>query len=231
MKKHIQLIILSFLLAGMATAQEFVTPLSSLSGDALAETNDGKTIEGRISMATMGMKGLMSFRIKEESTGIAHKFKAEDVKSLRIRIDAMGKMETLSQQTSNITRASKANFNEYREREFIYYHQVEWPEKPGKYMLVQLLNEGWDSKIKVYDFPSKKTATTSVGGFAIAGNEAKSFVVDYMGSTNIVDRRNYKSDHFPKMFGSCDQLSAFDDKQSSFSDFAVHVFIFETECN
>jgi hypothetical protein len=212
-------------------AQQFYTPLTTLTGDAVATTSDGRVISGDIRMVSMGMKGLMSFRIKDAVTEEVHKFEAEEVKTLSIRMDGIAKFETLSQQTSNISRMSKANFKEYETREFIYFHQVEWPDKPGKFLLVQLLNEGWDSKVKVYDYPIKKTGTTSIGGIAVMGGEAKSFIVDFEGKTSIVDRNNYKKTHFDRMFSGCENVMALEEKYKSFEDFALHVFTYEKECN
>lgn len=228
-KLSITIYLLMFSIASFS--QQFVTPLTTLTGAATAETVDGRTISGDIRMVSMGMKGLMSFRIIEYSTGQTHKFVAEEVKKLSVKMDGFAKLETLTQQTSNISRMGKADFEEYEKREFIFFHQVAWPDKPGKYLLVQLLNEGWDSKIKVYDYPIKKTATTSIGGLAIAGNEAKSFVVDYEGTITIIDRANYKKTHFEKMFSGCESVTALEDKFKSFQEFALHVFLYETECN
>lgn len=225
------MIVLALLMvANFAEAQQFLTPVSSLTGDAVAETQDGKTISGDIRMAVLGPKGLIKFRIKDEGTGEVFKFEAEQVKTLRVKMDGLAKLETFAQQTSTISRLSNANFDEAQEREFIYYHTVAWPDKPGKYMLVQLLNAGWESKVKVYDYPAKKTGTTSIGGIDVAGGEAKSYVVDYLGTTSIVDKKNYKKSHFDKMFGGCEAITSLEENQSGFDDFALHVFLFEKEC-
>lgn len=212
-------------------AQQFLTPLTTLTGDAQVITQDDRTINGDIRMATMGPKGLISFRVKETETGTVHKFAAEDVKTLRLKLDQMAKIELYQQQTATITRLSNANFEEFQEREFIYYHQVAWPGKPDKYLLVQLLNEGWDSKIKVYDYPGgMKTGTTSINGVAVSGGDAKSFVVDYLGETQIVNKRNYEKEHFGRLFGNCPNVVALDPKDRDFNNFALHVFTFETGC-
>lgn len=211
-------------------AQQFLTPVSTITGDAVVETQDGRIIEGDIRTAMFGMKGLMSFRIKDAETGEVERFKAEDVKSVRIKMDGWGKLATLNQQTSNLSKMSSADFSEAADREYIYYDQVAWPGKKNKHMLVQLLNAGWADKIKVYDYPSKKTSTTSVGGIAVAGGDAKAYVVSYGGETMIVDKKKYQKTYFSQLFNDCEAFHEMEEKDTRFIHFASHVFLYETAC-
>jgi hypothetical protein len=232
MKKYFQILLGSLLclfLFENASAQQFLTPVSTLSGDARAITKDGRTIEGKISTAMLGPKGLISFRIKDEQTGETTRFKAEEIDSLRIKMDGLAKMMTLSDQTSNLRKLSNANFNEINEREYIYYHQVQWPGK-SKFRLVQLLNAGWHDQIQVYD-SGQKTANTSVGGIAVAGGEAKSYVIRYKGETFLVESKNYQKQHFPALFANCPPLMGLEKSDTRFRFMAEHIFVFTTECN
>jgi hypothetical protein len=216
-----------------ANAQQFLTPVNALTGDAKVVTQDGDVIEGDIRTAMFSGKGLKSFRIKDAETGEKTRFKAEDVKSLRIKMDAWGKLATKLEQTSSIQKASKANFDEAVDREYIYYHTVKWPEKRNKYILSQLLNAGFDSKIKVYDYPSgKKTASVGIGGMDIAGGNAKEYVVKLPGQeeTIMALKRKYDDTYFDMFFGDCEKLSSLDEDDKDWDDFAAHVFIYETEC-
>ncbi|MBK6264331.1 hypothetical protein JKA74_04725 [Marivirga sp. S37H4] len=223
----------SFALAlnvGALNAQQFLTPVNTLTGDAKVETTDGKVIEGDIRTAMFGGKGLMSFRIKDETTGDVTRFKAEEVKSLRVKMDGWGKMAMLSEQTSSLQKMSNANFDESVDREYIYYHTVKWPGKKNKYRLVQLLNAGFDNAIKVYDYPGKKTASVGMGGMTIAGGNAKTYVVAYGGETVLVEKGKYTKKHFDELFKDCPSLNELDKKDKDWREFASHVFINETSC-
>lgn len=216
------------------SAQQFLTPVNSLTGDAKVVTLDGDVVEGDIRTALFSGKGLKSFRIKDMETGDVTRFKAEDVQSLRIKMDAWGKFLTLGEQTSNLQKMSRADFNESVDREYIYYHTVKWPEKKNKYILSQLLNPGFDSKIKVYDYPAgKQTASIGVGGMSVMGGNAKEYVVKLEGQeeTFMALKRKYDDEYFDMFFGDCEKLSSLDKDDKEWDDFAAHVFIYETECD
>lgn len=228
-------IVLAMIIASSLSlnAQQFLTPVNTLTGDAKVVTKDGKVVEGDIRTAMFSGKGLKSFRIKDEETGEKIRFKAEEVESLRIKMDAWAKFATKMEQTSSIQKISKANFDEAVDREYIYYHSVKWPNKKNKYILSQLLNAGFDSKIKVYDYPSgKKTASVGVAGMSIAGGNAKEYVVKLEGEeeTYMALKRKYDDEYFDTFFTNCDKLTSLEKNDKEWNEFAAHVFIYETEC-
>jgi hypothetical protein len=215
------------------SAQQFLTPVNSLTGDAKVVTKDGEVVEGDIRTALFSGKGLKSFRIKDAETGEKIRFKAEDVESLRIEMDAWGKLLTLGEQTSNLQKMSQADFNESVDRKYIYYHTVKWPEKRNKYILSQLLNPGFDSKIKIYDYPAgKQTASIGVGGMSVMGGNAKEYVVKLDGQeeTIMALKRKYDKEYFDMFFGDCEKLNSLDKDDKDWDEFAAHVFIYDTEC-
>ncbi|WP_296623479.1 hypothetical protein [Marivirga sp.] len=234
MKKLISLLgtVLIFVLTATFTlsAQQFLTPVSTITGDAKVVTKSGDVIEGDIRTAFFGGKGLKSFRIKDAETGDITRFKAEDVESVRIKMDGWGKFSTVMEQTSSLQKMATADFNESVDREYIYYHTVLWPGKKNKYMLSQLLNAGFDSKIKVYDYPAKKTASAGIGGITVVGGNAKKYVVAIDGETHMVEKGKYKKRDFDLLFSDCEKLNSLDKGDKDWSDMAAHVFIYDTEC-
>ncbi|MGM0581165.1 MAG: hypothetical protein ACQETL_10825 [Bacteroidota bacterium] len=215
------------------SAQQFLTPVNSLTGDAKVVTKDGEVIKGDIRSAFFSGKGLKSFRIKDAETGEKTRFKADEVESLRIKMDAWAKFATKMEQTSSVQKMSEANFEEAVDREYIYYHSVKWPKKRKKYILSQLLNAGFDSKIKVYDYPAgKKTASVGIGGMDIAGGNAKEYVVKLgdQEETIMALKRKYDKEYFDMFFGDCEKLSSLDKNEKEWDEFAAHVFIYDTEC-
>ncbi|WKV11615.1 hypothetical protein [Marivirga harenae] len=222
--------VLSFAIS-TTQAQQFLTPVSTLTGDAMVETTDGKMIEGDIRTAFFSGKGLKSFRIKDAETGDVTRFKAEEVKSLRIKMDGWGKLATYAEQTSSLQKMATADFDEAVDREYIYYHTVKWPGKKDKFMLSQLLNPGFDNKIKVYDYPGKKTASAGIGGMTVVGGNAKKYVVAIDGKTYMVEKGKYKKEDFDMLFSDCEKLNSLEKSDKEWDEMALHVFVNDTECD
>jgi hypothetical protein len=210
-------------------AQHFVTPLQSISGVGLVVTVEGKEIPCEIRSALFGMNGLASLTVRDTVTGEKLKFKAEQVARLRIKIDALAKMEMLADKTSNLKKLRDADFSEITDREYAYYDQVQIPGK-DHFVLTQLLNPGFDSKIRVYDKPMAKTGETEIGGIAVSGGQAKAYYVIRDGVTTEITRGKYAKAFFPLLFSDCpDLVAAFPDPE--FADFAEHVLYFEKFCH
>ena len=210
-------------------SQSFVTPLTSISGDAALTTKDGKEIPCDIKMALFGPQGIMSLTIKDSVTGEKTRFKAEQVAKLRVKIDGLAKLEMMADKTSNLKKWLKADFNEIVDRKYAYYEQVQIPGK-DKYVLTQLLNPGFDGKIKVFDKPNAKTGDTSIGGIAVSGGEAKAYYVIQNGVTFEITRKKYAKEFFKQLFPDCPEM----DKtypDPDFADFAVHILYYEKMCH
>jgi len=235
MKKS--LLTLSLTLACLLTqAQTFLIPVESFIGAQPSSlvTVAGDTIHGEVRSALF-MNGLLkSFTFRIESTDEKIKYKAEDVKYLRVKASQMATWESLSVGTSTISRMSKTDFNQIKNREFIEFEQALQPGNKNKYALLQLLNPGFDSKIKVYSDPNgPKTGTTTINGMAISGGEDKSYLVVKGGiKAERIKKKDYK-ESFAILFGDCPDLIktySADNKKIEFWDFAGHVFDYDQSC-
>ncbi len=229
MKKTILILLACSLgLTANLLAQGFVTPLTSISGETLLTTTDGKEIPCEIKMAMFGPTGIMSLTVKDNATGEKVRYKAEQVAKLRVKIDGLAKLEMIADKTSNLKKMMNADFNEITERKYAYYEQVQIPGK-DKYVLTQLLNPGFDNKIKVYDKPMAKTGETSVGGIAVSGGEARAYFILKDGVTLEITRGKYAREYFKQLFSGCpDLLKAYPEPE--FADFAEHVLYYERLC-
>ena len=212
-------------------AQYFLTPVNALlNSDAQIVLIDGSVVKGKVTSSTLGDKGLVSIGLKDEA-GAKYKFKPEQVKSVRCSITKMMKLELFSDKTSNLGRLANPTFNELKERDYVEFEQVEWPDKPGKFLLSQLLNPGFDSKIKVYDYPGKKTGNVSVVGIPVKGNEARVFIVRKGDQILMVDKRRYEKEHFATLFADCPAVvSSLSSDEKGFNYFAAHTFTYENDC-
>ena len=208
-------------------AQSFVTPISSITGDATVITQADQTIQGKIVAALTGMKGLTSLTLKDLD-GQKHKFKAVDIKSIKIKVDNLAKLEMIANKTENLEKLFEADFDEIVDRKFIYYKQVKVPGK-DRYVLSQLLNPGFNNKISVFDKPGAKTGETSVGGMAVSGNRAKAYYIIVNGKAKEISKSKYRKGQFNELFESCPAMIQFYSKPN-FSDFAQHVLYYELNC-
>ncbi|NOY51228.1 MAG: hypothetical protein GXO88_11800 [Chlorobi bacterium] len=224
-KKYLVLLSAILLLSSMTYAQ-FVTPLSSISGPAEVIKLDGSTIKGKIKYASFGPNGMMSFMLLDEQ-GNKNKFKASDIEQLKLKVDGLAKIEIIAEQSSNIKKLANSNFSEVVEREYIYWKRVKHPTK-DKYLLLQLLNPGFDDKIQVYDMPNARSGETSSGNIGISGNEATAYYVVKDGNTLIIRKKKYKKQDFGVLFNDCPKIT--ENNKADFKYFAEHVFFYNELC-
>lgn len=225
MTKQKFLLIQLFSILILSVSAQFVTPLESISGDAIVTTVSGDILEGNLKNAMTGPNGLISFKL-EDYNGRDHKFKAADAKELKIKVDGLAKLEIIAEQSSNISKLAKSNFEEVVQREYIIWQQLKHPKK-DKFIMLQLLNPGFDSKIKVYHKPNAESGETSVGGVAISGGEAKAYILVKDGKTIEMTKKDYKKGGYSELFSDCDQMN---NPKPDFKEFAVDVFTYDQDC-
>lgn len=227
MKKAIAslLFLLTCIFLSPSIRAQFVTPIYAISGSVEVITLEGETLKGELRNAGFGPNGIMSFKVIEES-GEGRKFKADEVKQLKIKVDGLAKMEIIAEQSSNIEKLAHSNFEEVLDRAFIYWQRVKHPTK-DKYLLLQLLNPGFDHRLKVYDKPGSKSGETSVGGVAVSGNQSGAYYVIKNGETLLISKKKYQKQDYQLLFGDCEKMKI---DKPNFKEFAAHVFIYESTC-
>lgn len=227
MKKLILLLTLVGLLTVQLAAQSFLTPLTSISGDAELVTVDDEAISGKLVMALTGMKGLNSLTIKDTDDQ-KHKFKAEDVKRLKIKVDKLAKLEIITEQTSNLEKMMQADFSEINTREYVFYERIRVPGK-DQFVLVQWLNPGFGERIRVFEKPGAKSGETSVNGVAVKGNTMTACYVIVNGEVREIKKSAYRKTHFQELFGDCEDMVKLYEKPE-FDDFAEHILYYDLHC-
>ena len=209
----------------LTKAQEFLTPLETLTGKVQVTPVDGKTVYGKLTSVSFEARGLGNFRVKDSATDEVIKFTPENVKTLQVKMTFNNRMETIEKQS--MFKLLKSKGKEVSEREYITFNLVTYPEKKDKILLLQLLNPDFSSKIQVYEHKVGGKSSTSILGIETELNEATSFIIVINGVSSFVEKKKYKTDYFDKIFASCPELMAMPEKEVSFSDFAKHVSIFE----
>mgnify|MGYP006921589260 CR=1 FL=1 len=230
--KKLQLISIMLVVPFMLRAQAFISGVSELhpSKDCIVELTDGSEMKAGMSSAVIINGFLKTVTLKDEN-GVKTKLKADEIRRLKVKADALAKLDMMAESTSSVKELIKTDYNDIIDREYIIYEQALLPKKKDKYRLLQLLNPGFDHRIKVYQDPdAKETMGLSLGDVQLTGGEDKSYLVVKDGAKSVVVKKNkYKKD-FPELFGDCSIGEIIDSGKVKFKNFAAHVFVYDQIC-
>lgn len=236
-KFFMSLVTFALLVASNSFCQGFVAAieddgLGALYGNAcILKLKSGDEIHGKFSGGTYIKDGLSKISIKLEN-GEKAKYTAEEVVSLHIKTSKLVKLFLVSEASSSIKEMNKADFNEIVNREYIIFETALAAAKSDKYRLLQLINPGFDSKIKVYAEPSAKTGGFSMGGLQISGGEDRAFLFVKGGAKAIIVKKGSYAKNFETLYSDCSKmLSAFQGEKIKWDDVALHVFTYDQICN
>lgn len=195
-------------------------------------TNAGDTLRGRVSGCNIVNGQVNTFTLKkEDKTKI--KYAAADVKLLAVKPTVFMKYSG-QMSLQNFMKMSKEDLDKIMNREWIYFEQALLPKNTDKYALLQLLNPGFDSKIKVYQDPNAGTTggITTGGGLQLTGGENNSFLVVVNGGKSEYYRQvNYKKDAINKLYRDCPVfLENYSGEKFKWKDFSEHVLVYDQMC-
>jgi len=231
MKKTLSISLFLCLYAlGGVFAQQFIEPVENpMSKECYLTLKNGVETKCEFKSATMS-NGIKSMTIVDEN-GVKIKYKAEEVEKLRMKMTTLAKIGTIMDGSESLADAADLDVNEIIEREFVIWEQALLPKKKDKYALLQLLNPGFDDRIKVYENPMGQESGLAVGGLQVTGGEEKSFLVVKDGEKSTkIKKGSYKKD-FSMLFGDCtEMLKILSDEKIKFQDMALHILYYELNC-
>jgi len=221
-------------------AQGFVEPLESgqpiTHFPAILVDNEGREIRGKMMGGHISNGYIKWVKIKSQE-GEKVKLNGELVKSLKVKAGKLVKLTMFIESTASVKKMVNTDYNEIVEKEYFIFEQILMPKKKDKYALVQLLNPGFDSKIKVYVNPDpnvRKTLGVGVltGGIKVTGGEERSYLfVKNKEKAIVVKKGKYRKDFF-ELYGDCEQMiKTFGGQKTKFKDMAEHVFVYDQVCN
>lgn len=191
---------------------------------------DGKVVEGEIDKIKR-KKGTPK-EVHIEANGKVVELLADEIKSMKAAPSGWGKMAAAIESTTNVKKLQSGAYEEV-DRSFSYYEQAKLPTRKGHTVLLQLVNPGFDSKIKVYDDPyARESAGLGVGGMTVAGGDLKSYWVKIKGAKEavMIEKGKYKK-QFKSLFGDCPKLmKMLKAKEIKWSEFAKHVYMYTYDC-
>ncbi|MBN2237277.1 MAG: hypothetical protein JW729_06935 [Bacteroidales bacterium] len=161
------------------------------------------------------------------------KLEPEDIKRIEIKASKLVKLAMIMESTSSIKEMTHTNFDEIVNREYIIFETAELHNKDGKLRLMQLLNPGFDSKIKVFVNPNaNETAGLSLNGAKITGGMTRSYLFLVDGNQTVIVRKVNYEKNFAELYKGCPQmLQTFEGERIKWDDIAGHVFAYDQSCN
>ncbi len=233
MKRFTLFVLLLGLAASTTNAQDLLRPFYTISHKkpTYLTMKKGKEVEGTVKKIDR-KKGLIE-EIKIKTTdGKKKTIPVTDMKSAYLPQSGWDKMGKLDNFLSDATQWDKGLHDMDRiKKGYAFFETAKvLVKKKTRTLLMQLLNPGTCSRIKVYHDPfAKETASLGVGGVKVAGGLAKSYYISKDGKTAFrIFKKTYKED-FNKLFGDCDVVKKkYQDKK--WNEFVEAVFAYNAEC-
>jgi len=217
------------------SGQGFIKDLDSenmgtlFGNECVAKLKTGEEIAGKLTGGMMINGGLTRVTIKLEN-GEKARFKPEDVVFLSVKASDLTKLSMISESMVSIKEMVNADFDNIVKREYVIFETAMTPAKKDTYRLLQLLNPGFDSKIKVFA-TEKKTGGFSIGDIAVTGGADRAYLFVKRGAKAVeVKKSNYRN-NFEELYSDCpDMLAKFQGEKIKWNDIAGHVYVYDQMC-
>lgn len=235
-------LVYSFLLSACLSApvfsQGFIAAISAddigviLNNPAIVILQHGDTLSGKLSSASLMNNYLKNITLKL-SDGSKRKFDAAEMKTLSVKASGLVKMAMMNESANSIVRTVKTDFNSILNREYIVFEQALRATKKDKPAMMQLLNPGFDHRIKVYADPNaNETGTWQANEVTIAGGADRSYLFVKNDEQVVVVRKISYRKNFDELYGDCSEMAAaYEGDKTKFKDIAEHVFVYDQLCN
>lgn len=231
MKHHMFMLITLTFMVSASFAQSFAPRIHhfSKSKEATVTLKSGEELQGLYKghKSKKGLIKLLKFQVSEDSI---REISAEDIQSMQLVPSGIGKLAAFSEATATVKSSTSADVGSILKRDFVYFEQALLPGKKPQYVLLQLVNPGFDQTIKVYDDPrAQKTGKSSITGVSFSGSMLKSYYLVNEGEAVKIKKKDYRK-QFESIFGTCNEIAE-TFKRIKFKEFAQHVYIHQAGCN
>jgi len=236
--KH--LIILLFALCTVETvySQGFVTPLEEedyaviFNQPCTVSLTNGKELTGKF-VGGSGTNGYLNAITIKLDNGEKLKLKPGEINKFIVKTSGLAKLALITESTSSIKEVTSTDFEEIVNRDHFIFETALSHNKEGKVRLLQLLNPGFDSKIKVYANPNaNETMGLGLAGVKITGGKDKSLLFVKDDSKAVIVRKGDYKDSFVELYATCPKMiEVFKGEKLKWQDVAAHVFVYDQICN
>lgn len=216
------------------SAQQFSTMIDSENiawlRDYTIKTVDGEEFKtDKLSSFSVTNGRLKSFSFKTEN-GVKHKFRADQIIEVRARLTRVAKAATISDDaTKSIKSAVTTDYAGIVSANLVRFNSVVYNKKNGKKALLQLVNYGFDQKLKVYPDPNSESGTTSIDGVAVSGGQIRTYFIVKGDESFTIDKKSYKK-LYNTIFNDCDAMKV-DHKSISIENLSEDILKYNQFCN
>lgn len=191
---------------------------------------DGTTVEGTIDKIKR-KKGLLEMVILEVD-GATVELNPEDIDHMYLPPSGLDNFSNKVDQASTVAKWDREDVASDKIKEgYVYFENAMVSIKGNSQtLLMQLLNPGFSSRLRVYFDPlANETSRANIGGLTVAGGLDKSYYVQRPGQDAYkLTKKEYRKD-FENFYNDCPTLLRKYPKPD-WPDFAKHVFFYSENC-
>ena len=192
---------------------------------------NGDTLSGKLLSATLANGYLKNVTLKFTDDS-KRKFSASEISSMKVKTSRLAKLSMINEAGSSVKELAKTDFSQIINRDYIFFEQGLRATKKDKPALLQLLNPGFDQKIKVFADPNaRETNGVSVEGVVLTGGFEKSYLFVKGSDKAVIVRKGSYRRNFDELYGDCvKMLQLADGQKIRFEDLPGHIHLYNTLC-
>lgn len=227
-------LVLALLVCSTLSAQELVNPviLFSKQKDSYVTMQDGSELVGLITGVKRN-KGLIREIKFTGSDGQKQKINPDKIQHMYVQPTALDKLSNALDKATDTQRWEEESINHDLLKEgYVYYENAEvLVKKKKRTLLMQLLNPHFGAKVKVYHDPlARETASAGIGGFKVAGGDAKSYYVQFGDEAAFkLEKKRYRK-MFDELYKDCPSTVRKYSDSVNWGDLPEHITSF-TDCS
>lgn len=217
-----------------AFAQDFIPAYDRFSGKEISYVTleDGTQLEGTLEDLDR-RKGLIEEVVIKDVGGKKIKLKPEQIKSMYLMPSGYSRLSTNMDVGTKVKKwDAKYIDSEIIKKGYAYFEKAKVAIKSDQeLLLMQLLNPGFNSKVKVFHDPfAAETMRIGFGGMTMAGGDDKSYYVQ-VGEfpAKKLKKKDYDNE-IKVMYASCPTLVRRIGEKLRWTEFAQHIYEFTFDC-
>ncbi|MFN8346672.1 MAG: hypothetical protein U0X91_16835 [Spirosomataceae bacterium] len=218
-----------------AFSQDFIPAYDRFSGKETSYImlEDGSKAEGTLEDLDR-RKGLIEEVVIKDANGKKLKFKPEQIKAMYLMPSGFSKLSTNMDVGTKVKKwDAKYIDSEIIKKGYAYFEKAKVVlKKEPEMLLMQLLNPGFNSKIKVFHDPfAAETMRVGFGGLTMAGGDDKSYYVQVGDLPAKKLKKKDYDDEIKVMYSNCPVLVKKIGEKIRWTEFAQHVYEYTFDCN
>lgn len=239
MKFDFKILLFSLLLyTPFASGQGFVAEINEEDFSALLgnpctiKLADGNTLRGKFLNGTL-INGYFTKIAFQLDNGEKRKLKPEEVLRLSIKASTLMKLAMLSEAGSSIKEYSKTDHQKVLKRDSVIFERALKAKEKNEYALMQLLNPGFDNRLKVFIDPqARKSTELGMSNITFTGGENRVYLLVKNDEKAFRIKKNTYPKNIQEIYSDCPMLLAdLEGKEAEWKDVAAHVYVYDQVCD